>query len=292
MKKTVMAIVPAVLITATAFVPQASAKPVYMSASHKASPSVHATQISLPKGTEGSTNWAGYIATPATGSSQFTSITGSWVVPEISGIPTSLGSQWIGLGGVTSSDLLQMGTIEQFVGHREVVTLFWEKLPASAQNLVTVPIGSKVQASISSQDGSNWSLDFRVVEPGGRILNKKVSVNLTSDYVTGIGTSAEWISEDPSDQNGQLYPLANTGVVQFTQSKANGKPISSSVNQVHPVALVTSSGRVRIAPSALSSGGTSFSTINIGNQRLFGWNSHKWNRFQTKGKLYHRHLIR
>jgi hypothetical protein len=282
MKKVGMAILPAALTTVTAFAPQASAQPVYMSTSHKVSPTAHATRISLPKGTEGSANWAGYIVTPATGSSGFTRIKGSWVVPKISGDPTSLGSQWIGLGGVTSFDLLQVGTIEQFAGHREVATLFWEKLPDSAQNLVTVPVGSKVQASISSEDGSNWSLDVHVTEPNGRILDKQVSVNLTSDYVAGMGTSAEWISEDPSDENGRLYPLANTGVVQFTQNEVNGQPISSSANEVHPVALVSSSGKIRIAPSALSSGGTSFSTISIGHQSLVGY-IRKWERFWTKG---------
>jgi hypothetical protein len=288
MKKAAMAVLPAALTTVT-FVSQANAQSVYMSTSHKAS-RVHASRIELPKGTEGSTNWAGYVTTSSTGSPKYTSVTGSWTVPKVSGTPTSLGSQWIGLGGVTSSDLLQMGTIEQLQGHREVATLFWEKLPASAQNLVTVPVGSKVAASISTKGGSNWSLDFRVVEPSGRILKKHISVSLNSDYVAGIGTSAEWISEDPSDQNGRLYPLASTGVVKFTQTEANGKPISSSANQVHPVALVTSSGQVRIAPSALSSGGTSFSTVSIGNQSLSGWNSHRRDQFRTKGKLYHGHL--
>ncbi|MCL6625318.1 MAG: hypothetical protein K6T68_01870 [Alicyclobacillus shizuokensis] len=277
-----VAIIPTAMVVTTVWAPQVSAHPVYMSESHQAS-SVRASQVALPNGTESSSNWAGYVVTPAKGSTGYTSITGSWVVPKATGSPFSLGSQWIGLGGVNSSDLLQMGTIEQLVGRREVATLFWEQLPASAQNLVTVPVGSEVQASISSDNGSNWSLKFHVVEPNHKTLDKQVSVNLSSDYAAGIGTSAEWISEDPSGLNGQLYPLANTGTVQFSQDEANGQPINAAGNQVHPIALVTSYGRVRIAPSALSSGGTSFSTISIGNQGLFGWNSHRENRFRIKG---------
>jgi hypothetical protein len=278
-----MAIVPAALATIAALVPQANSQSVYLSSRQEVAPRVHATRILLPEGTVGSANWSGYVVTPSSKSLKYTSVTGSWKVPQISGISTSVGSQWIGLGGVTSSDLLQMGTIEQIRGHREVATLFWEKLPDSAQNLMTVPVGSAVEASISRQNGSTWSLDFHVVEPNGKTLHKHVSVNLTSDYADGIGTSAEWISEDPSTPNGQLYPLADTGVVEFTNARVNGEPISSPKNQVQPVVLVNQWGKVRIVPSALDSGGTSFSTVSLAKQARSRWNSDWWGRFLIQG---------
>ncbi len=59
------------------------------------------------------------------------SVTGSWTVSKISG--TSLGSQWIWLGMSLHPTFFRWGLLNNFQGHREVSTLFWEKLPASAQ---------------------------------------------------------------------------------------------------------------------------------------------------------------
>jgi hypothetical protein len=274
-----MAIVPAVLAAAAAFVPQANAQSVYLSTRQEVAPRVQATPIQLPNGTVGSANWSGYVVTPSSSSYKYTSVTGSWKVPQISGISTSVGAQWIGLGGVTSNDLLQMGTIEQIREHREVATLFWEKLPDSAQNFATVPVGSSIKASISHQSGSTWSLDFHIVEPNGKTLQKHISVHLTSDYADGIGTSAEWISEDPSTPDGELYPLADTGVVKFTDARANGEPITSPMNRVQPMALINQWGKVRIVPTALDSGGTSFSTLSVGRHALSRWSSYWWEQF-------------
>ncbi|WP_100488532.1 G1 family glutamic endopeptidase [Sporolactobacillus pectinivorans] len=233
--------------------------------------------LQLPSGTQESSNWSGYAVTPASGSSAYTSITGSWIVPKASGSSASVSSQWIGLGGMGSSDLLQMGTVEQFQGNHEIATLFWEQLPAVSQNLVTVPVGSKIMTKIFDRNGSEWSLNFKVIEPNGHILTPSVSVNLDSGYASGIGTSAEWISEDPSDQNGNLYPLADTGVVAFTNAESNEAPINSSNNQVQPIALVNSIGSVLIAPSTIYSEGTAFSTTEIGYQSLYSRNG--WHRY-------------
>ncbi len=244
-------------------------------------------ELQLPTGTQESSNWSGYVVTPATGSPKYTSITGSWIVPKASGSASSLGSQWIGLGGVNSSDLLQMGTIEQFQRNREVVTLFWEQLPDAAQNLVTVPVGSHITATISTQDGTDYSLTFQVVEPNGQTVTQNVSTTLSSEYAAGIGTSAEWISEDPSTANGGLYPLANTGSVEFTDAMANNAPINVASNQVQPLALVDSSREVRIAPTTLYPDGTSFSTISIGGQSVSWGNRRYWHEFRPRTRGFY-----
>jgi hypothetical protein len=244
--------------------------------STKTAPTVPMPHVGVPSGMDASANWAGYVVTPSSNSPTYTSITGSWVVPPIFGSPASMGSQWIGLGGVNSSDLLQMGTIEQLEGRREVAMLFWEKLPSPANLVMTIPVGSKVSAAISTQNGSDWSLDFDVVEPGGKVASKHITVTLDKAYAAGIGTSAEWISEDPAEGNGSLYPLANTGVVTFTDATVNGRPISASGNQVHPTALVDAWGRVRIVPTALYASGSSFSTIDIGYPVGMVWSRYGW----------------
>ncbi|WP_206831923.1 G1 family glutamic endopeptidase [Alicyclobacillus fructus] len=229
-----------------------------------------ATEVSMPTGTQTSENWGGYIDTPA-GSQGYTSITGSWTVPSITGQNGAMAAQWIGLGGVETEDLLQIGTLEQVVNGQTQVQVFWEKLPAAANTILTVPVGSKVSAAIHQASGSTWVLSLQAVTPSGQTLSKSVSVNLSSAYAAHIGTSAEWISEDPSTIRGGLYPLANSGTVQFTDATVNGQPLDASGNQVQPVAMVDSFGNVRIAPSSIGSDGESFSTTTYSADSAPSW---------------------
>jgi hypothetical protein len=215
---------------------------------------------SLPANTQESENWAGYIDTPSSGSG-YTSVSGNWTVPNISASQQSaVAAQWIGLGGVSSTDLLQMGTIEQIENGQPVAEIFWEQLPSPSQNVMTVPIGSTINASItpSADSSSTWNLTFTI---NGQSQTQTIApITLTTSYAQGIGTSAEWISEDPSNQNDQLYPLANMGTVSYQSATVNGQPLNSTGNQVQPVALVSSNGNVLIAPSELGTDGESFST--------------------------------
>lgn len=243
-----------------------------------------ARSVSLPTGTEESENWSGYVVSSA--SASLTSITGTWSVPRLNSSQPwgrlSLAGEWIGLGGVTSGDLLQMGTIEQ--GNSKTAELFWEQLPQSAQNVAAVPVGSQIRANIETTDGTDFTLSFDVTEPSGKTLTKSISVTLTNDYAKGIGSSAEWISEDPSDANGNLYSFANTGTVTFSGAEANSLPINAPSFTVTPLAMINARGQMEAVPSALSSDGESFS-ISRSNQvvrtntRVFHPKSHmKWRR--------------
>lgn len=218
------------------------------------------TKISLPANTQESGNWGGYIVAPASGSS-YTSVSGSWIVPSISAAQrNAVAAQWVGLGGVSSSDLLQIGTIEEIKNGQPVAEVFWEKLPDVSQNVMSVPIGSTVSASISRSSSSTWDLTFTVSSSGSETQTKTISTTLDSSYEQGIGTSAEWISEDPSTESGQLYPLANMGTVKYQSAKVNGQSLNAAGNTVEPVAMVSSNKSILIYPSALGSDGESFTT--------------------------------
>lgn len=259
---------------------------------------VTTTTISLPKNTQASSNWAGYITTH-TSSSGYTNVSGSWKVPSIStNNQSAVAAQWIGLGGVSSSDLLQMGTMEQMENGQPMAEVFWEQLPAVAQNVVSVPIDSTISVSISedAKSSSTWDLTFTAKTPDGQTQTQTVSTTLDSSYAQGIGTSAEWISEDPSTDNGQLVPLANMGTVSYQSATVDGQPLNASGNSVQPVAMVSNNRTVAIAPSALGTDGESFTTTNansstnstsrhrisgtkgfpmpvgVFNQNQFGWN--------------------
>lgn len=239
------------------------------------------TSISLPIDTEKSENWAGYIDTPKSSGTLYKSVSGSWTVPSIS---TSKGSnasaaQWIGLGGSSSSDLLQMGTIEEIQKGQPVAVVFWEKLPNVAQNITTIPVNSTISASIYRESSFKWNLTFTAVEPNGEKITKTIQTTLTSSYENGIGTSAEWINEDPSNENSQLYPLADTGTVKFENAKVNGKSLNDSSNTVQPIAMEYSNGSIAIYPSSLGADGESFTTTtNInqtGNFTRYSRNEHR-----------------
>lgn len=217
--------------------------------------------INLPANTEKSSNWAGYIDTPTSKSSSYTSISGSWTIPNI---PTNkqnaVAAQWIGLGGASSSDLLQMGTLEEVENGQAVAEIFWEKLPDVSQNIISVPINSTINVSISKSSNSTWNLTFAVTEPNGRTQTKTISTTLDSSYEQGIGTSAEWISEDPSNDNNQLYPLADMGTVKYQSAMVNGDLLNASSNKVNPVAMESSNENVVIYPSTIGTDGGSFTT--------------------------------
>ncbi|KLU64888.1 N-acetylmuramoyl-L-alanine amidase LytC precursor [Desulfosporosinus acididurans] len=237
------------------------------------------TSTNLPADTQYSGNWAGYIDTPYFGSG-YTGISGAWTVPNIPGSGQDASSaQWIGLGGVNSSDLLQMGTMEEIINGQAVAEVFWEQLPAPAQIVMTVPIGSTIKANISqSADSSTiWDLTFTV---NGKTQSESIpSVTLAPSYIQGIETSAEWISEDPSNEYNQLYPLANMGTVSYQSATVNGQPLYSA-GHVEPVAMVSQSGYLMIAPSILGADGQSFSTSVIStmnNTTLIRWKGNQGN---------------
>lgn len=104
-----------------------------------------------------------------------------------------------------------------------------------------------------------WDLTYTVTTLDGRTQTQTIAVTLNSTYAQEIGTLAEWISEDPSNENSQLYPLANMGTVNYSSAKVDGQPLNASGNVVTPVAMADKSGNVLIAPSSLGSGGESFS---------------------------------
>ncbi|MFL0198638.1 G1 family glutamic endopeptidase [Clostridium sp. WILCCON 0269] len=216
----------------------------------------------LPANTQQSSNWGGYIVTP-TSDSSYTSVSGSWTIPSISATQQdAVAAQWIGLGGVSTTDLLQMGTIEEIQNGQPTAEVFWEQLPDVAQNVLSVPIGSTINVSIAESSSSTWNLTFTANTPDGQTQTQTISTTLDSSYDQEIGTSAEWISEDPSNTDGQLFPLANMGTVKYQSAMVNGQALNASGNTVQPIAMVSSSGAIVISPSELGADGESFTTTN------------------------------
>ena len=197
-----------------------------------------------------STNWAGYVAT----SGPFSAISGSWTIPQVHASNTfAADASWIGIGGVSSSDLIQSGTQSMNGPDGSVTYDAWiETLP---QAPVTIPVsvspGDQISVSITEKSKSHWNISF-------------TDQTTTQSYTKSISyasknSSAEWIEEAPSDQYGVL-PLDTFKNIHFTNGSVSeaGQTLSIASAHAQAIAMVNQSGTLLASPSALTSSGDGF----------------------------------
>jgi hypothetical protein len=201
--------------------------------------------------TRQSSNWSGYVATGGT----FTAVSGTWTVPASSAGPRFASvATWVGIGGVTSSDLIQIGTQETVSrSGRHVYSAWVEALPMASQTLpLTVAAGNVVTAAVALQSPGQWLVQLSD-------LTTDQSFRQTISY-SSSRSSADWIVEAPST-NRDLVPLANFGAVQFSNASAMKNGVTGSLAAVGaiPVQMVDGAGDALATPSGLSANGAGFS---------------------------------
>lgn len=202
-----------------------------------------------------STNWSGYLASSGT----FTGVSGSWTVPHVSGNGTSTTADaaWVGIGGVTSSDLIQAGTNDTVSASGQVtVNAFYEMLPAPETPVpgMTVGVGDEMSVNIVQLASGKWQINIADVSRGENF-------STTVSYSSSLST-AEWIEEDPSYASGGLVPFDNFGTINFgggtTTENGASQTIASAGGQA--IILVSRhSGKALATPSAIGADGKSFS---------------------------------
>jgi hypothetical protein len=199
--------------------------------------------------TSSSSNWSGYAASGGT----FTSVTGTWTVPTVS--PTSSGADatWVGIGGLTSSDLIQAGTQAFVDGSGTVAYSSWiEMLPAASRPVpLSVTAGDSVTVTITQQSGDDWLIAMKNNTTGG-------TYNITVQY-SSSNSSAEWVQEAPSVGRG-LVPLDLFGTVQFSGVSAvrNGTTMSASALGAKAITMINGQGQAVAQPSTIAGDGSSF----------------------------------
>jgi hypothetical protein len=223
-----------------------------------------------------SQNWAGYVAGDSSGSTQFSSVSGSWVQPTAKcGSGQTYSAFWVGIGGSGSGSgaLEQTGTQADCNADGSTEYYAWyELVPAAPVRLdLAIKPGDKITGKVDV-DGTNVTVSLSD-ETTGQSSTK----TLQMDNPSPDTSSAEWIAEAPSACDGsggcQPLPLSDFGTVQFTNASAtsNGHTgtISDSNWSAQPVAL-GSGGVSNVSydadqssagaePSSLSSDGSSFS---------------------------------
>jgi hypothetical protein len=199
-----------------------------------------------------SNNWAGYVATGGT----FTSVSGSWNVPQVSPKGTSADATWVGIGGTTGNHLIQTGT-QAIVNNKGQVNYqaWYEMLPANSQKIpLTINPGDSITASIVQQSTNQWTISLSDSTTGR-------NYQTTVTYVASL-SSAEWIEEMPV-RGISFIPLDNFGFVQFSALSAvkDGVALTPAKANAHPIVMINSLDQALAQPSILGSDGASFTVI-------------------------------
>ncbi|MGH9018558.1 MAG: hypothetical protein ACRDY1_12485 [Acidimicrobiales bacterium] len=155
-------------------------------------------KVPLHGGSADSLNWAGYAVTPGSG---ITAVDSTFTVPTAGSVPPGFSATWAGIGGYTTTDLIQAGVSEQSLPSNSVVGdqyyAWYEILPASETQITgctgdancTVNPGDTVTVDIHNVSGNDWSVNLS--DAG----HWTYSIDLT--YASSE-SSAEWIQEAPT----------------------------------------------------------------------------------------------
>jgi len=199
--------------------------------------------------TSSSSNWSGYAASGGT----FTSVTATWTVPTVAATSGGADATWVGIGGLTSNDLIQAGTQAMVDGSGTVEYSTWiEVLPQSSRNVpLSVSAGDSVTVTVTQQSGNDWLIAMKNNTTKG-------TYSVTVQYASS-NSSAEWVQEAPSVGRG-LVSLDQFGVVQFSGASAvrDGKAMSLSALGAKAITMINAQGQAIAQPSTLSSDGSSF----------------------------------
>jgi hypothetical protein len=208
-----------------------------------------------PPATVGSTsrNWSGYVASGGT----FTAVSGTWTVPAVSGSAAGTSPRadatWVGIGGATTTDLVQAGTQATVQGGVVQYSAWVETLPQPSRDVpLAIKPGDTVTVTLTQQPGGVWNITIRNATSGG-------VYNGTVTYASST-SSAEWIEEAPTAGKGVVL-LDRFGAVHFTKASTvkNGQTVTPAAAGATAVTMVNNKSSVTLAtPSALGPDGASF----------------------------------
>ncbi|KAJ3807767.1 peptidase A4 family-domain-containing protein [Lentinula aff. lateritia] len=166
-----------------------------------------------------STNWAGVIIESSPSGQNFTTVTGTFVVPSPTG-SDGAASAWVGIDGDTASQsILQAGVDFKINGGKVSYDSWYEWYPNYAYDFSNFAIsaGNTITIPVHSASPTTGTVTLTIQSTG-----KSVSQSLTapSSSTALKGQNAEWIVED-YEQNGSLVSFANFSTVTFSGASAS-----------------------------------------------------------------------
>jgi hypothetical protein len=218
------------------------------------SPPPQTQPFPFPDNQNTSHNWSGYAAT----SGNFTSVTGTWNVPQFSPDGSfGIDAAWVGIGGVRTRDLIQAGTQQTVSGTGSTRYEAWvETLPRASRPVpLRVHAGDSITVSITEQSPDQWLIDFRNNTTGETYQQPQ--------QYTSSHSSAEWVEEAPSGSGGRggVLPLSNFGTIQFSGGSTvkDGQSLSIAAVGARAITMISNNDQALAVPSELGSDGASFS---------------------------------
>jgi hypothetical protein len=188
-------------------------------------------------------NWSGYVAEASSSQprqNSVTAVSGSWVVPEVTGPTTgaTYGSVWVGIDGYSNSTVEQVGTEEDFVNGKPVYYAWWEmyssggRQPEQPITSMTVHPGDLISASVQYVTSGAHAGQFDL-----SIVDRSRANDSFGTYQASPATqsplaqrsSAEWIGEVPT-VDGRIATLPNFGSVVFSDAMAVINGVSGAIN--------------------------------------------------------------
>jgi hypothetical protein len=207
-----------------------------------------------------SLNWAGYAGNRA--GTRFRYVSAAFQVPylDCAAAPKSYSSHWVGLDGLGSATVEQVGIEADCAGSTPRYYAWYEMYPKPVSVAFTVHAGNAVRASVTyKRSARKFVLMLRDISTGRhftRTLKCAAKICLRS--------SAEVISEAPSSNSGGILPLANYRAASFssitlTTSKGHRSGLTSRYWKTYQIVGVGESSRKLAAQPTSVGRGQAFS---------------------------------
>jgi hypothetical protein len=191
-----------------------------------------------------SSNWSGSVCQAPRGRT-FGWVAGQWTVPNPHAptLGSYYASEWIGIDGWGSGDVLQAGTETEIIDlgiftFRQVY-VWWEWFPANEVAITNFAVSAgDTMYCLICVNSSNTATIYLTNQSSGL----STSFSITAPKGTSLsGNSAEWIVERPTI-NGNVANLSDTKVVYFDEGIAGLVGTPSTVTNLGAGTPVTMTG--------------------------------------------------
>jgi hypothetical protein len=209
-------------------------------------------------------NWSGYAdGAKTTPAGTFTQVRGSWTAPSVAcGAEDQLTVEWVGLDGLFSGSVEQVGTIGWCYKRSPIYFTWWEMFPTNnvlTQVGSTLQPGDKITASVT-RSSTSYTLKLKdATHPANSFKTIQ-----TCPATTCPDTSAEWISERPAFAQVGIAPQAHYNAFKITNGSqtANGTAGTiASFSTVNAITMVDATNAYSLNTVSSLAGGNSFSTV-------------------------------
>ncbi|MDR3645971.1 MAG: G1 family endopeptidase [Candidatus Babeliales bacterium] len=226
----------------------------------------------LPSNTATTPNWAGYVAStnvfnPTKGTVSF--VQGTWKIPAIAAgqaKPGTFYAIWVGIDGLNTNTIEQLGTAYQFTGGKQINYAWYEMFPKASMQIANFPVkpGDSITASVQYLGKGVGQYKLMMLNNTRKIATVIPAAMTRS--TTSPRACCEWVVEAPSLCNPSctVLPLAHFNPATFIGCKATIKGVKGAIRnpsyQNLQLNMANNNGTIKAVTTALNSAGNGFTT--------------------------------